>query len=92
MKTVRESKSKYFLKNAQEKLQYDKKNWGYTYKKTNVVCLKDFYCTLNIGLIKAPLTRERLRLCTVCVFKKVFRSHAFVSFNVSVQTRPLETL
>ena len=41
---------------------------------------------------KASFTRERLRLCTVCVFKKVFRSHAFVSFNVSVQTRPLETL
>ena len=43
-------------------------------------------------LTQAPLTRDRLRLCTVCVFKKVFRSHAFVSFNVSVQTRPLETL
>ena len=41
---------------------------------------------------KAAFTRERLRLCTVCVFKKLFRSHAFVSFNVSVQTRPLETL
>jgi len=41
---------------------------------------------------QAAFTRERLRLRTVCVFKKVFRSHAFDSFNVSVHTRPLDPL
>ena len=46
----------------------------------------------TLNQIEALCTRERLRLCTVCAFKKVFRSHAFVSFNMSVQTRPLETL
>jgi len=55
------------------------------------------YCTLieswlSYLMTKTPFTRERLRLRTVCVFKKVFRSHAFGSINVSVHTRPLETL
>ena len=67
----------------------------YSTKKTNSLqssILSVVKCCTLQSVSKASFTRERLRSCIVCVFKKVFRSHKFVSFNVSVQTRPLETL
>ena len=66
--------------------------WVRSAKRVEEYMFTPYFKRVHLGPIYTRTKWVRLRLRTEFVLKKVFRSHAFGSINVSFHTRPLDPL